>query len=86
MRHRQVERRLTVPDSFALALAKRSGWTLLTGDGPLRELAKAEGVDCHGVLWLFDEFEPNEKFIGALRRTVPPGCGRGRTEGAQNVM
>ena len=57
MRHRQVERRLTVPDSFALALAKRNGWTLLTGDGPLRKLARAENVDCHGVLWLLDEFE-----------------------------
>jgi predicted nucleic acid-binding protein len=57
MRHRQVQRQLTVPDSFALALAKRNGWTLLTGDGPLRELARAEGVDCHGVLWLLDEFE-----------------------------
>jgi hypothetical protein len=57
MRHMQAQRHLTVPDSFALALAKRNGWTLLTGDGPLRELAKAEGVDCHGVLWLLDEFE-----------------------------
>ena len=57
MRHMQAQRRLTVPDGFALALAKLNGWTLLTGDGPLRELAKAEGVDCHGVLWLLDEFE-----------------------------
>jgi predicted nucleic acid-binding protein len=57
MRHRQVQRHLTVPDSFALALAKQNGWTLLTGDGPLRDLAKVEGVDCHGVLWLLDEFE-----------------------------
>ena len=57
MRHMQAQRHLTVPDSFSLALAKQNGWTLLTGDGPLRELAKAEGVDCHGVLWLLDEFE-----------------------------
>ncbi len=57
MRHRQAQRQLTVPDSFALALAKMNGWTLLTGDGPLRELARAESVDCHGVLWLLDEFE-----------------------------
>src|SRR5665213_4469589 len=33
-----------------------------------------------------DVLEPNEKFIGALRRTVAPGCGRGRLKGAQNVM
>jgi predicted nucleic acid-binding protein len=59
-RHMQAQWHLTVPDSFALALAKRNGWTLLTGDGPLRELAKAEGVDCHGVLWLLDEFESQD--------------------------
>jgi hypothetical protein len=57
MRHIQAQRRLTVPDSFALALAKQNRWTLLTGDGPLRELAKTEGVACHGVLSLLDEFE-----------------------------
>jgi hypothetical protein len=57
MSHRHAQRLLTVPDSFALALAKINGWTLLTGDGPLRELARAESVDCHGVLWLLDEFE-----------------------------
>jgi hypothetical protein len=57
MSHRQAQRLLTVPDSFALALAKINGWTLLTGDGPLRELARVENVDCHGVLWLLDEFE-----------------------------
>jgi predicted nucleic acid-binding protein len=39
MRHRQMQRHLTVPDSFALALAKRNGWTLLTGDGPLRDVS-----------------------------------------------
>lgn len=33
MRHRQAQQQLTVPDSFALALAKINGWTLLTGDG-----------------------------------------------------
>ena len=63
MRHMQAQRRLTVPDSFALALAKQNRWTLLTGDGPLRELAKAEGVDCHGVLWLLDEFETAATYL-----------------------
>jgi hypothetical protein len=33
-----------------------------------------------------DVLQPKEKFIGTLRRTVPPGRGCGRTEGAQNVM
>lgn len=45
---------LSVPDSFALALAKTKAWTLLAGDRKLRELADAEYVDCHGVLWVLD--------------------------------
>lgn len=55
--YRRERRVLTVADSFALALAKRSGWILLSGDGALRELAKREEVECHGVLWLLDLLE-----------------------------
>ena len=52
--YRRKRRSLSLPDSFALALAKTSAWTLLSGDRGLRELAKQEDVDCHGVLWLLD--------------------------------
>jgi hypothetical protein len=48
---------LSIPDSFALALAQERKWTLLTGDSQLRELATAEHVECHGVLWLLDRME-----------------------------
>ncbi|GAJ29055.1 PIN domain-containing protein [Acidomonas methanolica] len=47
--------RLSVPDTFAFAIAESRGWGLLTGDGTLRELAVAEQVDMHGVLWIFDQ-------------------------------
>ena len=47
-------RDLSLPDGFALALAKTNAWTLLTGDRALRTLAAGELVDCHGVLWLLD--------------------------------
>ncbi|MCX2564743.1 PIN domain-containing protein [Acetobacter thailandicus] len=47
--------RLSVPDTFAFALAESRRWGLLTGDGTLRELAVAEQIDMHGVLWLFDQ-------------------------------
>lgn len=47
--------RLSVPDTFAFAIAESRGWGLLTGDGTLRELAIAEQIDMHGVLWLFDQ-------------------------------
>lgn len=47
--------RLSVPDTFAFAIAESRGWGLLTGDGTLRELAVEEGIDMHGVLWLLDQ-------------------------------
>jgi len=46
---------LSVPDSFALALAQTRTWALLTNDGLLRQIATDENVECHGVLWLLDE-------------------------------
>ena len=52
--YRRKQPSLSLPDSFALALAAGNGWTLLTGDRVLRELANEENVDCHGVLWLLD--------------------------------
>lgn len=53
---RRQNNRLSVPDAFAFAIAHARRWTLLTGDGTLRELAVAEAVDMHGVLWLFDQY------------------------------
>jgi len=57
LRYRTQRRVLSVPDSFALALAKEREWPLLTGDNQLRELAAGENVECHGVLWLLDRME-----------------------------
>lgn len=51
----RLHSRLSVPDTFAFAIAESRGWGLLTGDGTLRELAIAEQIDMHGVLWLFDQ-------------------------------
>lgn len=52
--YHRANRPLSLPDSFALALAKASAWMLLTGDARLRQLAEREDVDCHGALWLLD--------------------------------
>ena len=52
--YRRDHRSLSLPDSFALALARLNSWILLSGDGGLREPARSEGVVCHGVLWLID--------------------------------
>jgi hypothetical protein len=56
-RLRVCERRISIHDSYALALAKTEAAMLHAGDKPLRELAEAEKVPCHGVLWVFDQLE-----------------------------
>jgi len=48
---------LSTQDSFAYALAEQRHWSLLTGDGALRQLAAANDVEVHGVLWVCDQFE-----------------------------
>src|SRR3990172_1452685 len=59
-RLRTVERRISIHDSYALSLAKAEAAILLAGDATMRRLAEAEGVRCHGVLWVFDQLEDRE--------------------------
>jgi hypothetical protein len=53
---RRQDASLSIPDTFAFAIAESRRWSLLTGNGSLRELALAERIEMHGVLWLFDQF------------------------------
>lgn len=55
VQYRQQASALSLPDSFALALAQTRKWVLLSGDGTLRRVAANAQVECHGVLWLLDE-------------------------------
>lgn len=55
--YRARDPRLSLPDAFALALAKSGEHMLLAGDGALRSLASTEGVEHHGVLWVLDQLE-----------------------------
>ena len=59
-RYRQTVPALSLPDAFALALAHRTGSTLLTGDARLRRLARDEKIVCHGVLWLLDRMHDEQ--------------------------
>lgn len=78
--YRRTQRALTVADSFALALAKQTGWILLTGDGALRTLADSEQIESHGILWLLDLMEtekaaPMRELCDGLQRiTAHPRC------------
>jgi hypothetical protein len=84
--YRRRERRLSLPDAFALSLAKTGGHGLLAGDACLREQADVEGVECHGVLWLFDALFEHAIVTGAdlsaaLRRLAEhPRCWLPRAE------
>jgi hypothetical protein len=45
---------MSLPDCTAYACSRRPEHELLTNDRPLRTYAEANGVSCHGVLWLLD--------------------------------
>jgi len=65
-RLRALERRISIHDSYALSLAKAEAAILLAGDAAMRQLAAAEGVRCHGVLWVFDQLEDKQVMSPAL--------------------
>jgi hypothetical protein len=48
-------RSVSVPDAFALALAKTGGHILVCADRALRALAHIESVECHGLFWILDQ-------------------------------
>ena len=72
----EVERLRTVytdpssNDLFALALAKTNEWTLLSGDGSLRQAAAAEAVEVHGTLWLVERMVTTR--VIQVARCKPP--------------
>jgi len=45
---------LSIADLSVLVLARQTGAVLLSGDGPLRTVARREGVEVHGILWVLD--------------------------------
>lgn len=77
---------LSAQDTFAYALAERREWSLLTGDGALRQMAVEGGLEVHGVLWLCDRIEahaviPNEMLHAGL--TAISGHSRCRLPAAE---
>ena len=86
LRYRRQRAKLSVADCFALALAKERVWLLLTGDSELRELATAENVECHGLLWLLDVMEqagipgPRRLHEGLTALAAHPRCRLPRRE------
>jgi predicted nucleic acid-binding protein len=79
-RLRTLERKISIHDSYALSLAKAEAAILLAGDAAMRRLAEAEGLRCHGVLWVFDQMEDRrvvpveELHEGLIRIAAHPRC------------
>ena len=80
LRYRRAHPPLSLADCFALTLARINSWILLSGDGGLRALAAAEGVECRGVLWLLDRMleaetaKPGELLAGLRAIAAHPRC------------
>ncbi len=80
VRYRRTVPALSLSDAFALALAHRTGSTLLTGDARLRRLAHEEKVICHGALWLLDRMldertaTPQQLYDGLVSIRDHPRC------------
>jgi predicted nucleic acid-binding protein len=77
---RKIFKNLSIVDLAAFLLAKSIETTLLTGDSRLNELAKANNLPVHGVLWLLDEMVQCHSIIAlgqaanALRRMLDQGA------------
>ncbi|MBN9602078.1 MAG: hypothetical protein J0G33_04025 [Afipia felis] len=77
---------LSTPDTFAFAIAESRKWTLLTGDGGLRQLATSVGLEMHGVLWIFDQLadgnhiEFDRLHAGLMAISTHPRCRLPATE------
>jgi len=57
---RRADATLSLPDTFAFALAQGRQWTLLTGDAGLRRTAEAHAIEVHGTLWVLDQLEAQQ--------------------------
>ncbi len=77
-----------VYDCIALAIAKVRGLTLLTGDGPLRKAAAAEGVAVMGTIGILDQlhrgkYVEDEEYADCIQRLLDKNGGKVRLLGQE---
>ncbi|MFA4875875.1 MAG: hypothetical protein WC586_00550 [Methanoregula sp.] len=58
MKQKYIE--LSVEDVSVYFLSRKHGTTILSNDGPLRELADKSRIDYHGTLWLLEMMIEND--------------------------
>jgi len=76
---RSQHKALSTPDLFAFVATRNLGAILLTGDAGLRQLAEAQQVPLHGILWVLDEIVRTEiissfNAAGSLERILEAGA------------
>lgn len=76
----------SIHDCIALAIAKIRGLILLTGDGPLRKAAKAEGVMVMGTIGILDRlydgnYIKGEEYADSIQRLMEKNGGKVRLPG-----
>jgi hypothetical protein len=88
---RRADATLSLPDTFAFALAKGRKWTLLTGDAGLRRTAEAHALEVHGSLWVLDQLEAEQACSlemlakGLTKTAAHPRCRLPRAEVAARL-
>ncbi len=88
---RRADATLSLPDTFAFALAQGRQWTLLTGDAGLRRTAEAHAVEVHGTLWVLDQLEAQKACSlealaeGLTKTSAHPRCRLPRAEVATRL-
>lgn len=73
----------SIYDCIALAIAKVRGITLLTGDGPLRKAAAAEGVTVVGTIGILDQLHNGNyiedmEYMECIQRLIDKNGGKVR--------
>lgn len=76
---RKIYRQISTIDLAAFLLARVLEANLVTGDRRLKELAKAQGLPVHGVLWILDEMVIHRvltsgQAAAALRKMLDQGA------------
>lgn len=75
-----AQKAMSLADCAAYICSRRPEHELLTNDRPLRTYAEANGVRCHGVLWLLDRLHdagrtpPEMLHEGLSRIAAHPRC------------
>jgi len=59
---RQVSRRLSDPDCTILVLAELKQAIIISGDQPIVKTFRKRGREAHGILWLLDQNEAEQRY------------------------